>query len=251
MAIAALLFAVWVAIAALFGPQDADNPLPGVFYVLLWVGLVALSLAVGPVWRVISPVRTVHRLLRRPIARPCAIPSGRVTGPRRSACSRSSGWSSPAPTPDRLARSRLWLLRLPRRDAGRRTVLRRHAGVARADPFEVYSVVASRLSPLRRNRDGRIAIGNPFDHLPSLPVRPGTVAVLAVLLGSTAFDSFSATPQWRNFVDGPHGLGRRRRRCSAPRGCWCSPPWSRASFWLAARATGGVDRRSAAANCPG
>ena len=27
---------------------------------------------------------------------------------------------------------------------------------ARADPFEVYSVVASRLSVLRRNRDGRI-----------------------------------------------------------------------------------------------
>jgi hypothetical protein len=34
---------------------------------------------------------------------------------------------------------------------------------ARADPFEVYSVVASRLSPMRRNADGYIAIGNPFD----------------------------------------------------------------------------------------
>jgi hypothetical protein len=65
VAIAALLFAVWVAIAGVFGPQDARNPLPGVFYVLLWVGLVALSLAVGPVWRAISPVRTVHRLLGR------------------------------------------------------------------------------------------------------------------------------------------------------------------------------------------
>ncbi len=61
--IVGLLFAIWVAIAAFLGPQDADNPLPGVFYVLLWVGLVALSLAVGPVWRAISPVRTVHRLL--------------------------------------------------------------------------------------------------------------------------------------------------------------------------------------------
>ena len=63
-AIVALLFAVWVAIAAFFGPQDADNPLPGVFYVLLWVGLVAASLAVGPVWRAISPIRTVYRVLR-------------------------------------------------------------------------------------------------------------------------------------------------------------------------------------------
>ena len=29
VAIAALMFAVWVAITAVFGPQDAHNPLPG------------------------------------------------------------------------------------------------------------------------------------------------------------------------------------------------------------------------------
>ena len=69
-------------------------------------------------------------------------------------------------------------------------------------------MVASRLSALRRDRDGRIAIGNPFDHLPSLPVRPGIVAVLSVLLGSTAFDSFSARPQWRTFVDETAGPPR-------------------------------------------
>ena len=43
--------------------RTATTPLPGVFYVLLWVGLVALSLAIGPVWRLLSPVRTVYRLL--------------------------------------------------------------------------------------------------------------------------------------------------------------------------------------------
>jgi hypothetical protein len=136
MAIAALPSAVWVAITALFDPQDARNPLPGVFYVLLWVGLVALSLAVGPVWRAIKIWLLVYLAVTLAGALGC--------GERRC---------------------------------------------ARADPFEVYSMVASRLSALRRNRDGRIAIGNPFDHLPSLPVRAGTVAVLAVLLGSTAFDS--------------------------------------------------------------
>ena len=73
---------------------------------------------------------------------------------------------------------------------------------ARTDPFEVYPAWwASRLSPLRRNSAGRIVIGNPFDHLPTLPVRRGTVTVLAVLLGSTAFDSFSALPQWRGLLD--------------------------------------------------
>ena len=73
---------------------------------------------------------------------------------------------------------------------------------ARADPFEVYSVTVSRLAPLRRNTaTGRVVIGNPLDHLPTMPVRPGTVAVMAVLLGSTAFDSFAQSKAFRNFVD--------------------------------------------------
>ncbi len=105
VAIAALVFAVWVAVIAVFGPQDANNPLPSVFYVLLWVGLVALSLVVGPVWRAISPVRTVHRLLgSRSLG--LRYPNGRVIGPPRPACSLSSGSNSPALTRDPLARSR-------------------------------------------------------------------------------------------------------------------------------------------------
>ena len=64
-AAAALVFTVWVVLAAVWGPQTSSNALLGVFYVLLWVGLVALSLLFGPVWRVISPMRTVYLLLRR------------------------------------------------------------------------------------------------------------------------------------------------------------------------------------------
>jgi hypothetical protein len=112
--------------------------------------------------------------------------------------------------------------------------------VRRADPFEVYSMVASRLSVLRRNRDGRIAIGNPFDHLPSLPVRAGTVAVLAVLLGSTAFDSFSATPQWRGFVD-DHTDSVATATLLRTAGLLVFAGVVAGTFWLAARATGGVD----------
>src|SRR5690242_5190446 len=74
--------------------------------------------------------------------------------------------------------------------------------LARVDPFDVYSAMVSRLSPFRRDRgSGKLVVGNPLDHLPSLPVRPGVVIVLAVLFGSTAFDSFSASPDWRNFAD--------------------------------------------------
>ena len=86
--------------------RTATTPLPGVFYVLLWVGLVALSLAIGPVWRVLSPVRTLYRLL--PLSRRAAavdVPARAwATGPPSSGCSRSCGSSSPAPTRDRLPR---------------------------------------------------------------------------------------------------------------------------------------------------
>jgi hypothetical protein len=238
VAIAALLFAVWVAIAGLFGPQDARNPLPGVFYVLLWVGLVALSLAVGPVWRAISPVRTLHRFLGE-----------RSLGLRYP--ERAGYWPAAAglfafvwlelasPDPGSLGAIRFWLLGyFVVTLAGALCFGRRWC--ARADPFEVYSVVASRLSVFRRNGDGRIAIGNPFDHLPSLPVRAGTVAVLAVLLGSTAFDSFSASPQWRGFVD-DHTDSVATATLLRTAGLLMFAGVVAGTFWLAARATGGVD----------
>jgi hypothetical protein len=112
---------------------------------------------------------------------------------------------------------------------------------ARADPFEVYSVVASRLSPLRRNDDGRVAVGNPFDHLPSMPVRGGTVAVLAILLGSTAFDSFSAMPQWRNLVDDLSADSTAVAVLVRSAGLLVFAGVVASTFWLAARTTGGVD----------
>lgn len=243
----ALLFAGWVVVAAFLGPQTAENPLPGVFYVLVWVGLVAASLALGPVWRAISPARTVSRLLR----------PGRRSSARHRYPERWGYWPAGVglfgfvwlelafPDPGSVGAIRTWLLvYLAVMLAGAWRWGDRW--FAHADPFEVYSEVASRLSPLRRRREnggpGPLVFGNPFDHLVSLPVRPGTVAVLAVLLGSTAFDSFSAMPLWREFVD--------RTADSAPvatllrtAGLLAFVAVVGATFWWAARATGGVDRQ--------
>jgi hypothetical protein len=120
--------------------------------------------------------------------------------------------------------------------------------LARADPFGVYSTAVSRLSPFRRDANsGRIGVGNPFDHLLSLPVRPGIVAVLAVLLGSTAFDSFSSSVTWRNFADGlargihvvPVSVSLSALRTI---GLLVFVGVVATTFSLAARATGGIDR---------
>ncbi|OBI52042.1 hypothetical protein A5707_12670 [Mycobacterium kyorinense] len=248
----ALMFAAWVVMAGLWGPHTQANALLGVFYVLLWVGLVALSVVFGPVWRVISPVRTLYLLLIR-------ITPARLRGPRIS-YPESWGYRPAAvglfafvwmelasPNPASLPMVNTWLLIYA-------VVLLVGAWLcgqrwlARADPFGVYSMAVSRLSPFRRNRDtGKIVIGNPFDHLPSLPVRPGVVAVLAVLLGSTAFDSYSASPTWRGFADrlthDAHGLPVTLSS-SALRtiGLLVFIAVVALTFSLAARATGGVDR---------
>lgn len=231
----ALALTVWVLV--LSATAGADNPLPGVFYVLLWVGLPVASAVSGPLWRVLSPVRTVWSMVPRTRARP--YPDGWGYVPAAVGLFAFVWLELASPDPGSVPAILLWL------GCYAVVMVAGAAGFgprwfARADPFEVYSVAASRLSPLRRGPAGAVVIGNPFHHLPSLPVRRGTVTVLAVLLGSTAFDSFSAMPAWRGVVDGLGGgvwVGAAVRTV----GLAVFVAVVGVSFWAAARATGGMD----------
>lgn len=69
----------------------------------------------------------------------------------------------------------------------------------RADPFEVYSNLLAHLSPWAR-ADGQLVLRSPLAHLATVPALPGLVAVVAVLLGSTAFDSFRDSLVWQRFL---------------------------------------------------
>ena len=253
VAAAALVFTAWVAVAAIWGPQSSANPLPGVFYVLLWVGLVAVSVVVGPIWRVISPLRTIYRLFGfRRGARAARrahrnYPSSFGYWPAVLGLFAFVWLELASPDPGSLAAIKIWILCYV-------VVMLLGAAVfgsawfARADPFEVYSVAVSRLAPFRRNRaTGRIVAGNPLDHLPTMPVRAGTVAVMAVLLGSTAFDSFSQSKTFRDFVDnssasvplvGDHGGAALLRTVTL----LLFVVIVGVTFTAAARATGGVSR---------
>lgn len=245
----ALVFALWAVAAGVWGPESESNALLGAFYVLLWVGLVALSLAIGPVWRVISPMRTVYLLLRRVIperlGRPrLSYPEGWGYRPAAFGLFAFVWMELASPNSASLPWVRTWiaayavLMLLGAWLCGQRWL-------ARADPFGVYSMAVSRLSPFRRNREtGKIVVGNPLDHLPSLPVRPGVVVLLAVLLGSTAFDSFSSSPTWRGFSDqltrefgAPPTLASSMLRTVGLIVFICVVA---VTFSLAARATGGV-----------
>ncbi|MFJ7495292.1 hypothetical protein ACIQZB_29670 [Streptomyces sp. NPDC097727] len=196
-----LAAALFVTLHLLLGPDDPDrNPAPGAVYVLLWVGLVPASLLLGPVWRLLNPLRTVHLLGCRVLGRDPA--AGRPLPVRLGLRPAAAGllaftWLElVAPDP---ASTTALLLFLSLYAAVHLAGAARHGAgwFDHADAFEVYSGLLARLSPLgRRPADRRLVLRSPFNGLDATPQTPGLVATVCVMLGSTAYDGFSDAPSW-------------------------------------------------------
>lgn len=188
-----LAVAAFVVLVALVGPSEsAFSIAPYAFYVTFWVGIVPVSLLLGPVWRIVNPLRTLYAGLAR------------ITGP--------------APGQDGLPRLGLWPatgfllayawleLVYPDRAVPRTLGVLLVAYVivqlvaalwygpgwfASGDCFEAYSTLLARLSPLGRRADGRLAVRNPLDGADGTPAVPGLAAFVTALIGTTAFDGVS------------------------------------------------------------
>jgi hypothetical protein len=194
---------LYVGAAAVFGEDTLVNPFFGVFYVLLWVGIVPLSLVFGPFYKAISPVRTINGLLAR-------LSGSDPDVGLRDYPARLGYWPAAFglfafvwmelvyPYGTELGPVRLWC-------AAYVAVMLIGGAVwgntfyEHADPFEVYSTLVGHLSPWGRE-DGRLVLVSPLANLARIPVRPGLVVVAAVLLGSTAFDSFKDSEFWLETV---------------------------------------------------
>ncbi|MFI5770734.1 hypothetical protein ACIA74_19685 [Streptomyces sp. NPDC051658] len=196
-----LAAALYVTLQLLLGPDDPDrNPAPGAVYVLLWVGLVPASLLLGPVWRPVNPLRTVHLLVCRALGRdPAAgrpLPAWLGLWPAAAGLLAFTWLELVAPDP---ASTTALLLFLSLYAAVHLTGAARHGAgwFDRADAFEVYSGLLARLSPLgRRPADRRLVLRSPFNGLDATPQTAGLVATVCVMLGSTAYDGFSDSPSW-------------------------------------------------------
>ncbi|WP_406181677.1 hypothetical protein [Streptomyces sp. NBC_01006] len=195
--------ALAVLLSLLLGPDDpARNPAPGAVYVLLWVGLVPASLLLGPVWRLLNPLRTLYRLYRRlPRARPqhahAPLPARLGQWPAAAGLFGFTWLELAAPDP---ASTTTLLTALAVYTAVHLALAARFGErwFADADAFEAYSALLARLSPFGRRSDGRLVLRNPFHGLDATPERPGLVATVCVLLGSTAYDGYSDNPSWIN-----------------------------------------------------
>jgi hypothetical protein len=69
-----------------------------------------------------------------------------------------------------------------------------------ADPFEVYSTLVSKLSVWAQDADRTLLVRSPLANLSTVEPKPGLVAVVATLFGSTAFDSFRDSTPWVKFI---------------------------------------------------
>jgi hypothetical protein len=195
----------FVAFADIVGPDVLTNPTAGFVYVIFWVGLVPASLLFGPVWRLLNPLRTIHAVLsgllfiRRPLLRL----SDRIGYWFAALSLFSFVWLELCgPDRDSLSTLRLYFCCY----AGVHLLGALVFGTKwfdRCDGFEVFSTVVGRLSFFGRRADGALVIRNPLENLDTLAPRPGLAALLAVMLGSTVFDSFSSTYWWFDNVDYP------------------------------------------------
>ncbi|WP_225804280.1 hypothetical protein [Streptomyces sp. NK15101] len=178
----------------LLGPDDPDrNPAPGALYVLLWVGLVPASLLLGPVWRLLNPLRALHAL--HPSRKPRPLPAALGIRPAAAGLLLFTWLELVAPAN---TSTTTLLIALAAHTAVQLLGAARYGDrwFAHADPFEVHSSLLARLSPLGRRADGRLVLRSPLHGLDSTPQTPGLVATVCVLLGSTAYDGLSDNPRW-------------------------------------------------------
>ena len=197
----AMTLYAWMALALWFGQDRVTNPVFGFVFVWLWIGLVPLSLLFGRSWRRHNPLRTLARLLtpRGPLR-----PLPEATWTRLGVLPGVIGLLGFAwlelvqPENNTLPVLRWWAVVWLVGVVGGAVVFGER-WVGASDPFEVFAERLATLSPWQRIGD-TVHLVNPLRNACTTPVPRGAAWVCTVLLGITAYDSFTNTTGWVGWV---------------------------------------------------
>jgi hypothetical protein len=202
-----LLVLVWL--AALVGEPDAgDNLAPTFVWVLFWLGLLPVVVIFGNLWSVLSPWRAAADALAWVWSK-----AGRSWEPAAEYPARLGRWPAAALL---LAFATLELA-YPRSAEPRTLALAiviyswitwagmllygRRAWTENGEAFHAYFGLLSLIAPFAvQERDGRrvVVVRPPLAGLTTRQDTPGTVAFVAVMLGSVAFDGISRASWWQD-----------------------------------------------------
>lgn len=206
-AIGALLLVV-VIWAGLAGAQSATaNFAPTFVYIVFWLGLVPASVLFGDVFRALNPWRAIgrafaavaRRLARGELPKPLPYPDRLGHWPAVVTLFLFGWMELVATSGDRprslavaaLVYSALTFVAMALYGVDR--------WIERGEGFSVYFNLMSRLSVFER-RGERIGVRPVLSGLTTLPVVPGTVALLAVIIGTTSFDGMKEGPVYQAFI---------------------------------------------------
>jgi hypothetical protein len=207
LAALSLSLLVLVGLAGLLGEQSpTENIAPTFVYVLFWLGLVPVVVLLGNVWPALNPWRAaadgVASLWRRS-GRTWEVGAYPARWGRWPATLLLLGFVAlelayPEPANPRalalavyLYSAATWLGML---------AFGRAAWLQNGEAFSVYFGFLSRLSPFGVEEaagERRIVVRVPLTGMKIAEGCPGTLAFVAVMLGSVAFDGFSRTTWWQ------------------------------------------------------
>lgn len=203
-----LAIVLWAGLFGSEGPQD--NLAPTFILIVFWVGLVFASVVFGDVFRAFNPWRAIGRvLIGDRAARPYPERLGRWPAALGilvfTWIELASGWGE---QPRSLAVA-----------AGAYTAVTLaamatygvEAWTSRGEAFSVYFNLFSRIAPFE-TRHRVVGVRPVLGGLPSLDRLPGTVALVAVMIGTVTFDGMTQGRLWRESLgvwinDGFSSLG--------------------------------------------
>ncbi len=202
--------------AAWFGDKSAvSNISPIIVYILFWVGLQAGCLVFGDLWALLSPWNTLGLVVERFRRSPQSLSPDNDSSTHWPATFGIGGFvwlelcyhdpSSPRVIAIALSIYTLAMV----------VVLVRHGRqrLSVADGFAGWFGLLASMAPLYRDNDqGSYGLANlrlrwPFTGLAEVKPRRGTLALVMVVLGSTAFDGLSRSSWWRDLAADYSGWG--------------------------------------------
>ena len=200
---------VVVVVAGYVGPPTPlDNLAPTFILIVFWVGLAFASVLFGDVFAAFNPWRAIGRVLFRRAHRPYPERLGRwpaAAGILGFAwIELASGWGE---EPATLVTAALVYSTFT---FGAMAVYGVDAWIRCGEAFSVYFNLFSRMSVFER-RERVVGLRPPLAGLPRLDEVPGTVGLVAVMIGTVTFDGLSQGRLWKDLAlelnDGLASLG--------------------------------------------
>lgn len=237
----ALAWFLLIAVAGLAGADDpAANLAPVAVYVWAWVGLAFACALLGNLWATLSPFDTLAQALAIGERRRWEYPRALGAWPAVAFLFAFVWLELVAPFGARprvlgVAAAAYAGLTLAGMAAFGRETWERNG-----EAFAVLYDLLGRISPLGRDAEGRVVLRPPLGGLPTLEPRPGLLAFVLVLLGSTTFDGLSRSSAWTSATG---RLSEGARMLAGTAGLLGTILAVAAAYALAMAAAGAIGRR--------